>query len=275
MNREAFLDKGERVFVFTVSFVLAMEVISTLTATGADFSLARLILGVFGSIFILYLAQKLYAGDRPAENVALAWAGFQIVLLMACLGIGPEPRSGVAGMIQDIGVPGRIMAALKLIAYLSFALGLAMRSSPRAFLAHRRGENLAHYLPEIVADDSTPLTWTPEQAQIFASLAKLMQAAGVVLILLGAYVVLHAIPPSLNISTVRGIAILEGALILGLGALLLMPAGVLAGEANTSLATTGRLQAALRHLTYWHLAAGLVGLLLLITLFVRFFLDRA
>ncbi len=126
-----------------------------------------------------------------------------------------------------------------------------------------------------MADDSTPLTWTPEQAQIFASLAKLMQAAGVVLILLGAYVVLHAIPPSLNISTVRGIAILEGALILGLGALLLMPAGVLAGEANTSLATTGRLQAALRHLTYWHLAAGLVGLLLLITLFVRFFLDRA
>ena len=275
MNRETFLDKGERVFVFTVSFVLAMEVVSTLTASGTAFSLARLILGVFGSIFILYLAQRLYAGDRSIENVALAWAGFQIVLLVASLALGSEPRTGVAGMIQDIGVPGRIMAALKLIAYLSFAAGLVMRSSARAFLAYRRGEQVDHYLPETVADVSAPLSWTADQAQILGSLSKLMLAAGILLILLGAYVILYAIPPSLNISVGRGIAIFEGAMILGRGGLLLMPARALAGAGEAALATTGSLHAALRHLTYWHLAVGVIGALLLVTLVVRFLLDRA
>lgn len=274
MNREAYLDKGERVFVATVGFVLGVEVLCTIVGTGTVFAWPRLILGVFGGIFILYLAQRLYGGDRAIERIALGWAAFQIVLALASLAVGPpiehEPRSGGIRFLQDIGVPWRSLALLKLIAYAGFAASLYLRSSPRAFLAAKRGDQVDHYLPPTVVDDTSPLPLTPAQAQLFGSLSSWMVTAAVVLMLVGVYTILYAIPTTLNIGAGKPLSLLEGILIFGLGALLLAPALALGGSGEAGVNTAGRLQTALRHLTLWHFAAGAVSLGLVVTVVVRF-----
>jgi len=270
MNREAFLDKGERVFVATVGLVLAVEVLCTIVGTGTQFAWPRLILGVFGGVFILYLAQRLYGGDPAIERIALGWAAFQIVLALASLVVGPDPRTGGLRFLQDTGVPWRSLALLKLIAYAAFAASLYLRSSPRAFLAAKRGDQVDHYLPPTVVDDTSPLSLTPAQSQVFGSLSSWMIAAAVVLMLVGVYTILYAIPTTLNITAGKPLSLLEGILIFGLGALLLAPGLALGGSGDGGVNTVGRLQAALRHLTLWHFAAGAVSLGLVVTVVVRF-----
>ena len=270
MNREAFLDKGERVFVGTVAFVLAIEVLCTLMGTGTHFAWPRLVLGVFSSVFIIFLAQRLYGGDRAVEIIALGWAGFQIVLTLASLVIGPEPRDDALHFVQDLGIPWRGLAALKIIAYASFAAGLVIRSSPRAFLAEKRGDEVSHYLPPTVVDDSTPLTWTADQAQTFGKLAGSMQIAAGVLILVGLYIIANAIPPSLSLSPPKALALVEGLLLLVLGGAILAPALALGGSGDAAVNTTGRLQAALRHVTLWHYVIAIVALGLLAVVILQF-----
>src|SRR5262245_36411180 len=201
MNRELFLDKGERVLVLTVSMVLAAETLFTIMSTGQQFAWPRLLLGIFGAVFILFLAQRLYAGDHSVEKIALVWAVFQIVLLVASLLVGPEPRTGVLGMLQDIGMPWRSYATLKLIAYLAFAGALLAPGSARAFLAGKRGDDVAKFIPVAVAETSTPVSWTADQKKLLADVASWMQIAAAVLILLGVYLIVNAIPPSLQMSS--------------------------------------------------------------------------
>jgi hypothetical protein len=275
MNREAFLDKGERIFVMAVSLVLGAEVLFTTMGWGTELAWPRLLLGIFGGVFILFLANRLYAGDRAMEKVAVGWAGFQIVLLLASLVIGPTPRSGALGFLQDLGLPWRSMAALKLVAYACFVAALVVPGSARAFLAARRGEDITPFVPATVVDTSEPMALTPDQTQLFGSLARLMQGAGAILILLGLFVILNAIPPSLNISQRGAIALLEGFLTLGLGALMLAPAQALAGLGSATTSTMGRIQAALQRLAWWHMAAGVIGVLLVVAVVLRFLIEYA
>src|SRR5688572_14269229 len=173
MNRDAYLDKGERVFVGAVAFVLAAETLATIVGSGTQFAWPRLILGVFGGVFILYLAQRLYAGDPAVEKLALAWAGFQIVLMVVSIVFGFNgPR-----FLQDVGVPWRGLALIKLLAYAGFAACLQMRCSARAFLVARRGEEVTHYLPADIVEDTTPVTLPPDQAKVFGDLASWMTGA--------------------------------------------------------------------------------------------------
>lgn len=271
LNRDAYLDKGERVFVGAVAFVLAAETLCTIVGSGTQFAWPRLILGVFGGVFILYLAQRLYAGDAAVEKLALGWAGFQIVLMAASITVGPAERSGALRYIQEVGVPWRGLALIKLLAYAAFAACLLMRCSARAFLVARRGEEVTHYLPAEVVDDTTPVTLATDQAKVFGDLASWMTAAGAVLAAVGVLMILSAIPPSLNMSRWRALGVLEGLLTFGLGAFLIAPA--LAFNKNASLSTMGRLQSALQRLTLWHFAAAVAGLLLLLVVVWRFLIE--
>lgn len=273
MNREALLDKGERVFVATVAFVLAMETLAAVAGSGAQFAWPRLLLSVFGGVFILYLAQRLYGGDRSVEKLALGWSGFQVGLMFLSILIGPEPGGPIASVVQSVGLPWYGLATLKLLAYTFFAAGLCMRSSSRAFLADKRGEEMVQYLPETVVETGAPVAWTAEQTQMLSSVSGLMLAAGVLLIVVGVWVVLRAVPPSLNVSTLGMVSIVEGALAIVLGATLLVPAQALAVRDGAALSNTNRVQAALQRLTWWHLAAGAVGGLFLAAVIVRFLLD--
>jgi hypothetical protein len=256
----------------TVAMVLGAEVLFTLMATGQHFAWPRLILGVFGAVFILFLGQRLYAGDRGIERIALGWAGFQIVLMLASLAVGPHAQGGIAGIVQDVGLPVRYMALLKGIAYGSFAAALAAPCAAHAFVAAKRGDDVEKFLPAAVADTTHPLTWTADQLKLLGSLTTLMQIAAGVLALVGVYVILNAIPPSLNMSLGRTLLLLEGVLTLGLGALLIVPAQALADAGGAPHSTLGRLQSALLRLTWWHFTAGGIGLLLLVSVVLRFFI---
>lgn len=273
MNRDAYLDKGERVFVGAVAFVLAAETLTTIVGTGTQFAWPRLILGVFGGVFIIYLAQRLYAGDAAVEKLALGWAGFQILLMLASIIVGPPGADRPAGLrfIQDIGVPWRGLAVIKLLAYAVFAACLQMRCSARAYLMSRRGEEVTHYLPAEIVDDATPVTLAPDQAKVFGDLGSWMTGAGAVLSAVGLLVMLSAVPPSLNISPRGALGVLEGLLVFGLGAFLLAPA--LAFNKSAAAGTMGRLQSALQRLTLWHFASAGAGLLLLLVVVWRFLIE--
>jgi len=251
--------------------VLAAETLCTIVGSGTEFAWPRLILGVFGGVFILYLAQRLYAGDAAVEKLALGWAAFQIVLMVASLIVGPGERSGGLRFVQDLGVPWRGLALIKLLAYVGFAACLQMRCSARAFLVSRRGEEVTHYLPAEVVDDTTPVNMAPDQAKSFGDLASWMKAAGGVLAVVGVLVILSAIPPSLNISRRGILGVLEGLLLLGLGGFLLAPA--LAFNSAVYAGTRGRLQSALQRLTLWHFAAAAAGLVLLLVVVLRFVIE--
>ncbi|MCI0683446.1 MAG: hypothetical protein L0Y71_15185 [Gemmataceae bacterium] len=269
MTQETYLDRGERIFVGAVAFVLAAETLATIVCSGTQFAWPRLILGVFGGVFILYLAQRLYAGDATVERLALGWAGFQVVLMLVSILLG----SSGPQLVQDIGVPWRGLAFIKLLAYAVFAACLQMRGSARAFLVSRRGEEVAKYLPAEVVIDTTPVTLPPEQAKALGDLSSLMTKTALALIVVGVVVIVNVIPLSLNISRRGAVGVLEGLLTLGLGVLLLVPAQTL-GK-NPDAATVGWLESAWQRLTWWHFAAAAVGLLLLIAVVLRFLIEWA
>jgi hypothetical protein len=76
----------------------------------------------------------------------------------------------------------------------------------------------------------------------------------------------------LNVSRSGVIAIVEGLLVITLGALLVVPAIAMTGWEEGPLSSTGRLQAAVQKLTWWHMAAaGAVVILLPLTV-LRFLL---
>jgi len=126
------------------------------------------------------------------------------------------------------------------------------------------------FLPAAVADTSSPVAWTADQKKLLGNLATWMQAAAAVLVLLGVYVILNAVPPSLNVSHRQALALLEGLLTLGLGALLFAPARALGGMAAHDSCTTGCLQGALTRLACWQYAVAAMGLALVATVVLRF-----
>src|SRR5438105_3383686 len=86
VNRER-LEIGEKSFVSSVMVVLATEAVLTVITNGIHFSWIGLLLGVFGFCLVLFLANRLYAGSRQAQAIALAWVGFQIVYAALALGL--------------------------------------------------------------------------------------------------------------------------------------------------------------------------------------------
>ncbi|MCS7047427.1 MAG: hypothetical protein NZO58_13805 [Gemmataceae bacterium] len=270
MNREAIMDKGERVFVLSVALVLGAETLFTIMATGQDFAWPRLLLGIFGGVFIIVVGQRLYAGDRGIANVAIAWSAFQLVLMAASLVVGPEPREGVQAFIQSLGLPIRYLALLKALAYGTFLCVLVVPCSARAFLAQRRGDDVVKFLPPDVADEGGPIAWTAEHVQQFGNVAGWMLGAATVLALIGLMILLRSIPPSLQLSRLQVLGLVEALLLIALGGLLTAPALALRNLTTAEGGSKGDLKVAVRRLGVWHLVVAGCGVAWAVVVVVRF-----
>src|SRR5262249_3027591 len=71
------LEMGEKCFVSSIMAVLATEAALTIITNGMHFSWIGLLLGIVGFWLVMFLANRLYAGSRQAQKVALAWVGFE------------------------------------------------------------------------------------------------------------------------------------------------------------------------------------------------------
>src|SRR5437879_1008960 len=111
------LEIGEKCFVSAIMAVLATEAGLTIVTCGLHFSWPGLILGVAGFCLVLFLANRLYAGSRQAQALALAWVAFQAVYAVAALVLMESSAQG-AETARQIGAPLAWPVLLKAVVYL-------------------------------------------------------------------------------------------------------------------------------------------------------------
>src|SRR5262245_55955602 len=217
VNRER-LEIGEKSFVGAILAVLATEAAMTIITNGTHFSWIGLLLGVFGFCLVLFLANRLYAGNRQALVVALAWVGFQIVFAALALGLMMSSAHGAETAAQ-IGAPMAWPVVFKAVVYLVLGWVLLRMPSVRDFFAEKRGEQVTHEVaaPVVAAPDAgQPLALTADQTAAASGLAKSLYLVVGALIALGAVQILVG----LRLANVGGILIaVQGllTLILGIG----------------------------------------------------------
>src|SRR5262245_14557705 len=130
------LEIGEKCLVSGVIAVLATEAALTVITNGIHFSWPGLLLGVFGFCFMLYLGNRLYAGDRTAYKIALAWVGFQVLYAIFALYLLMSSTQGerIAAQV-GAAVPWAVL--LKMLVYLSLGWVLVRMPTVRDFFAEK------------------------------------------------------------------------------------------------------------------------------------------
>src|SRR5437870_562875 len=98
------LEIGEKSFVSSVMAVLATEAALTVVTNGMHFSWAGLVLGIVGFCLVLSLANRLYAGSRQAQKIALVWIGFEVLYAAVALCLMVSSAQGVE-IARQIGAP--------------------------------------------------------------------------------------------------------------------------------------------------------------------------
>ncbi len=271
------LEIGEKCFVSGVLAVLALEATLTIITCNLHFSWPGLLLGVVGFCLILFLANRLYAGNRQANKIALAWIGFQVLYAGFALYLLAGSAHG-AEMAAQIGAPAAWPVVLKLLAYLSLGWILMRMPTVRDFFAEKRGDVRAHDLlaqkaavaPEVTA----PLVLGADQNKAVQSLATFLRLGVATLIVAGC---LQMLSGALLLRQSAGNP--QGALILLQGLLLIILGMALGGPSNEIRPlttpegqTTGQLTNAFGSLAKFYTVQIVVGLLLVAVTVMRFVL---
>jgi hypothetical protein len=221
------IDLGGRLFLLGVFAILVVELAGTWVNIGSSFEWTSLLLNVFSAVFILYLGNWLYNGDKTALSVARYWVAFMVVVV----GIGlvcswlelTHPDVG-----RYLGITAVWLGLLKFFPYLLFAAALWCPGYVLDFLTAKRGETLeasTTVTAEQPATSGTPAELTAEHATGLDGLAGAMQNASYVLLAVGLIEIVcnlgrvgsdNALPAILNI--------VEGLALATLGCLLVAPA---------------------------------------------------
>ncbi len=268
VNQER-LEMGEKSFVSSVLAVLATEAVLTIITNGTHFSWIGLLLGVFGFCLVLFLANRLYAGSRQAQMIALAWVGFQIVYAALALGLMMSSAHG-AETAKQIGAPLAWPVVFKAVVYLWLGWVLLRMPNVRDFFAEKRGEQVTHEVvaPAPVAPDAgQPLALAADQTEAARGLAKNLRLVVGALIALGIVQILAGF----RMASVPGLLIAaQGLLVLILGFFLGGPSNEVAPLANAAEQTQGQLTSALDSFVKFFKLQVLVSLALAVILVVRF-----
>ena len=268
VNRER-LEIGEKSFVSSILAVLATEAALTIVTNGTHFTWIGLLLGVFGFCLVLFLANRLYAGSRQAQMIALAWVGFQVVYAALALGLMMSSAHGAETAAQ-IGAPMAWPVVLKAVVYLVLGWVLLRMPSVRDFFAEKRGEQVTHEVaaPVVAAPDAgQPLALTADQTAAASGLAKNLYLVVGALIALGALQILAG----LRLGNIGGLLIaVQGLLTLVLGIGLGGPSNEVAPLTSADEQTRGQLTSALGSFLKFFKLQVLVTLALAVIVVVRF-----
>jgi hypothetical protein len=268
VNQER-LEIGEKSFVSSVLAVLATEAVLTIITNGMHFSWIGLLLGVFGFCLVLFLANRLYAGSRQAQAIALAWVGFQVVFAALALTLMMSSAHGAESAMQ-IGAPIAWPVVLKAVVYLVLGWVLVRMPTVRDFFAEKRGEQVTHEIaaPVVVAPDAgQPLALTADQVEAARGLAKNLRLVVGALIALGAVQILAG----LRFGSVSGLLLaVQGLLTLILGIGLGGPSNEVAPLTSPAEQTKGQLTSALVSFLKFFKLQVLISLILGVILIARF-----
>jgi hypothetical protein len=229
------LDLGQRLFLLGVFGILVVELVGILVNIGAAFEWPAFLLNVFAGLFIVYLGNWLYKGDKTALSWTRGWVTLMVVVIGCGLGfrLAGAPPPDVA---HYVGVTAVWLGLLKLAAYATFAGNLLVPGYVLDYLTAQRGESTTAAMPEHLATPGTPVELTADHVTALNGLAAAMKNAGWVLLAVGLFELVcglaalgkpDLVPAILNIA--------EGLAVATLGCLLLPPskaAQALAGAAQ-------------------------------------------
>jgi len=259
------LEIGEKSFVSSVMAVLATEAALTVITCGMHFSWAGLVLGVVGFCLMLRLANRLYAGSQPAQWIALAWIGFEVLYaaVALCLMVSSSQGVEIAG---QIGAPAAWPVILKVLVYLVLGWVLLRMPTVRDFFADKRGELKGH---DFVAEKApceadSPLSWTTGQSESARGLAQYVRLVVGALIALGILQIISSVAVfGLKSANPQGLLVfVQGVLTAALGIALGSPSNEIAPLVNPEDQTKGQLTRALGSLAKFYKVQVVIGLLL-------------
>jgi hypothetical protein len=218
------IDLGQRFFLLGVFTIVVVELVGAFVNIGAEFTWTSLLLNVFAAVFILYLGNWMYSGDKTALSVARGWVAFMAVVvgigLACCWAELTQPN-----IAHYLGITAVWLGLLKFLPYALFAAGLSLPGYVLDFLAAQRGESAgAEATTDQPVTAGTPAELTAEHATVLAGLAGAMQNASYVLLVVG------LIEAVCNLGRLGGenalpaiLSIVEGFAVATLGCLLLAP----------------------------------------------------
>jgi len=269
------LEIGEKCFVSAIMAVLATEAGLTVITSGMHFSWLGLLLGVAGFCLVLGLANRLYAGSRQAQMIALTWIGFQILYAAFALYLMVSSAHGVE-TAQQIGAPAVWPVLLRVLVYLSLGWVLVRMPTVRDFFAEKRGDVKGHDIlaqkAAIAPESSTTLDLTSDQEEKLRGLARYVRLSVGALIILGVLQILaSAVVIGLNSLNPQGLLVLvQGLLTVVLGMALGAPSNEIRPLESPEQRTKGQLLNALGSLLKFYRVQVAIGLVLAAVLVARF-----
>jgi hypothetical protein len=230
------IDLGQRLFLLGIFAVTVCELVGIFVNLGPTFAWTSLLLNGFATVFIVYLGNWLYSGDKTALAVARTWvplmaivAGFGLACQWAEL---THPDFG-----RYVGITAVWLGLLKFIVYGTFALCLLTPGYVLDFLAAQRGETVAPASAvEQEATTGMPAELTTEHVTLLGRLAGAMKNASFVLLVVGLFEACASVArfsAENNISAILNVV--EGLAVASLGCLLMAPTRAvqaLVGAAN-------------------------------------------
>jgi len=191
------LERGEKVLVFGIMTALAVEGLFAIVGPAMRHSMLGIVWGVVSFVFVMVLANFLYAGNRTAHKIGTAWAAFQIVLsLVVLLVLAFTPEA--VETTRHVALPTVWMAAIKLLAYIVLCSSLLLAPRVRDFLDVKRGAELKSENP--LAPTGVEVTFAADQKQVIGSLGTLLKTAAVVLLIVGILQALVSLREFMNIA---------------------------------------------------------------------------
>jgi hypothetical protein len=267
MERQERLEYGQKFFVIGVFILLALESLVAIISVGLAFSWVRLLLAAAAGILLLYLANRIYSGDKGARNLLVGWFGVQTIVLAAaalCLGLGLVEGPG---LFRHVGAATPWLAVLLLAAYVGVTALYLSSATVKEFLADRGGE----VLPErevVEVDPGAPVAWADDQKKSFSALAAGMKVAGTALVIAGVLNVLAALRVMADQPDVWT-WLVEGVAYLALGGALFGPAAAVRVVVESAVTGVGYVVHALGRLRQLYLIQAVVAVVLAAVAVVR------
>lgn len=219
------VDLGGRLLVLGLMLMLVVE---SLLATAAliQLSFIHLVVGIVSLCVALYLGNWVYTGDRSARKVLLGWTGLQILLaggavLAYFASRGEHESMRIFGISAPTNGTAISLAVLKLASYLCLGYVLSQSASVKNFLRVKAGREPRALDVAAIAPSGVVVPIGDKEKRAVVEVGTWMQATGAILIVAG---LLSIIAGARNTDRIY---LIEGALILVLGAVMLGPVGVL------------------------------------------------
>lgn len=178
-------DLGQRLFLTGVFAVMVVELVDIFVNIGSTFEWTAFVLNLFSALFILYLGNWMYSGNKNALAVARGWVGLMaavaaVGLAFRWLGLMHPDVSG------HLGITAIWLGILKLAVYGTFA-GWLFSGSVLDFLASQRGETTATAAATTEHPPATgaPVELAADHVTALDGLAGTMKMASVILVAVG------------------------------------------------------------------------------------------